>query len=120
MVEMDIKILKKVPREYFHPKPSVDSVLIVLERHRPLILKEDYKKYQSFVYKWVNMEYHVLFTKNQLCLLYTSCRYYFISFIINRIKGGKGMGIFSIFAVSYTHQYILCSVVMGRGDVCAA
>ncbi len=66
MVEMDVKILKKVPREYFHPKPSVDSVLIVLERHRPLILKEDYKKYQSFVYKWVNMEYHVLFTKNQL------------------------------------------------------
>ena len=66
MVEMDVKILKKVPREYFHPKPSVDSVLIVLERHRPLILKEDYKKYQSFVYKLVNMEYHVLFTKNQL------------------------------------------------------
>jgi 23S rRNA (adenine-N6)-dimethyltransferase len=66
MVEMDIKILKKVPREYFHPKPSVDSVLIVLERHKPLILKEDYKKYQSFVYKWVNKEYHVLFTKNQL------------------------------------------------------
>lgn len=66
MVEMDIKILKKVPREYFHPKPSVDSVLIVLERHKPLILKKDYKKYQSFVYKWVNKEYHLLFTKNQL------------------------------------------------------
>lgn len=28
--------------------------------------------------------------------MYCSCRYYFISFIINRIKGGKGMGIFSI------------------------
>ena len=66
MVEMDVKILKKVPREYFHPKPSVDSVLIVLERHKPLILKKDYKKYQSFVYKWVNKEYHLLFTKNQL------------------------------------------------------
>jgi 23S rRNA (adenine-N6)-dimethyltransferase len=66
MVEMDIKILKKVPREYFHPKPSVDSVLIALERHKPLILKKDYKKYRSFVYKWVNREYHVLFTKNQL------------------------------------------------------
>ncbi|WP_018930853.1 23S rRNA (adenine(2058)-N(6))-methyltransferase Erm(A) [Gracilibacillus lacisalsi] len=65
MVEIDIKILKKVPREYFHPKPSVDSVLIVLERHKPLILKKDYKKYQSFVYKWVNREYHLLFTKNQ-------------------------------------------------------
>ena len=66
MVEMDIKILKKVPREYFHPKPNVDSVLIELERHNPLILKEDYKKYCSFVYRWVNREYHVLFTKNQL------------------------------------------------------
>ncbi len=66
MVEMDIKILKKVPRSYFHPKPSVDSVLIVLERHKPLILKKDYKKYCSFVYRWVNREYHVLFTKNQL------------------------------------------------------
>ncbi|MGF2137740.1 rRNA adenine N-6-methyltransferase family protein, partial [Enterococcus faecium] len=43
----------------------VDSVLIVLERHQPLILKKDYKEYQSFVYKWVNREYRVLFTKNQ-------------------------------------------------------
>ncbi|BAC12877.1 erythromycin resistance protein [Oceanobacillus iheyensis HTE831] len=65
MVEMDIKILTKVPRTYFHPRPSVDSVLIVLERHEPLILKKDYKKYQSFVYRWVNKEYHALFTKNQ-------------------------------------------------------
>ncbi|HIH1210724.1 TPA: 23S rRNA (adenine(2058)-N(6))-methyltransferase Erm(A) [Staphylococcus aureus] len=65
MVEMDIKILKKVPRVHFHPKPNVDSVLIVLERHQPLISKKDYKKYQSFVYKWVNREYRVLFTKNQ-------------------------------------------------------
>ncbi|WP_422485427.1 23S rRNA (adenine(2058)-N(6))-methyltransferase Erm(A) [Gudongella sp. DL1XJH-153] len=66
MVEMEIKILKKVPLSYFHPKPSVDSVLIVLERHKPLILKKDYNKYCSFVYRWVNKEYHVLFTKNQL------------------------------------------------------
>lgn len=65
MVEMDIKMLKKVPPLYFHPKPSVDSVLIVLERHQPLISKKDYKKYRSFVYKWVNREYRVLFTKNQ-------------------------------------------------------
>lgn len=50
MVEMDVKILKKrAPQRILSPKPSVDSVLIVLERHRPLILKEDYKKYQSFV-----------------------------------------------------------------------
>ncbi|CCQ93859.1 rRNA adenine N-6-methyltransferase [[Clostridium] ultunense Esp] len=66
MLELDIEILKKVPPTYFHPKLSVDSVLIVLERHKPLILKKDYKKYRSFVYKWVNREYHVLFTKNQL------------------------------------------------------
>lgn len=65
MVEMDIKILTKVPRMYFHPKPSVDSVLIILERHKPLILKKDYKKYQSFVYRWTNKEYYALFTKNQ-------------------------------------------------------
>ncbi|MDU6546774.1 rRNA adenine N-6-methyltransferase family protein, partial [Anaerococcus vaginalis] len=26
----------------------------------------DYKKYRFFVYKWVNREYNVLFTKNQL------------------------------------------------------
>lgn len=34
MVELDIRVLKKVPRAYFHPKPNVDSVLIVLERHQ--------------------------------------------------------------------------------------
>lgn len=50
MVEMNVNILKKVPRAYFHPKPSVDSVLILLERHEPLILKKDYKKYQIFAY----------------------------------------------------------------------
>ena len=55
-----------MPRAYFHPKPNVDSVLIVLERHKPFILKKDYKKYRFFVYKWVNREYNVLFTKNQL------------------------------------------------------
>jgi len=35
--------------------------------------------------------------------MYCSCRYYFISFIINRIKGGKGMGIFSIFVIERFH-----------------
>ncbi|MDS6147322.1 erythromycin resistance methylase [Staphylococcus aureus subsp. aureus SA8601] len=40
---MDIKMLKKVPPLYFHPKPSVDSVLIVLERHQPLISKRTTK-----------------------------------------------------------------------------
>lgn len=64
-VEMDIKVLTKVPRTYFHPKPRVDAALIVLERHEPLILKKDYKRYQWFVYRWINKEYHALFTKNQ-------------------------------------------------------
>lgn len=65
MVEINVNILKRVPRAYFHPKPSVDSVLILLKRHEPLILKKDYKKYHTFVYRWVNKEYHTLFTKNQ-------------------------------------------------------
>ncbi|WP_100330427.1 23S rRNA (adenine(2058)-N(6))-methyltransferase Erm(A) [Bacillus xiapuensis] len=65
MVEMEVNILKEVPRAYFHPKPGVDSVLILLERHEPLILKKDYKKYQTFVYRWVSKDYHTLFTKNQ-------------------------------------------------------
>lgn len=34
-VELDIKIIKNLPRSYFHPKPKVDSVLIVLKRHHP-------------------------------------------------------------------------------------
>lgn len=65
MVEMNIKILTKVPRTHFHPQPKVDSVLIMLERHEPLISKKDYQKYQSFVYKWINKKYNDLFTKNQ-------------------------------------------------------
>ena len=65
MVEVDIEILKKVPRSYFHPHPKVDSGLIVLKRHKPKIAKSDYKEYESFVYKWVNKKYKVLFTKNQ-------------------------------------------------------
>ncbi len=65
-VELDIKTIKNVPRHYFHPKPNVDSVLIVLKRHRPLISKKDYALYRKFVYKWVNKEYKSLFTNNQL------------------------------------------------------
>ena len=65
-VEMDIKLIKNIPRSYFHPKPSVASVLIVLERHSPLIPKKDYTLYKKFVYKWVNKEYKALFTNNQL------------------------------------------------------
>ena len=65
MLEVDIKIIKKVPRTFFNPQPKVYSVLIVLKRHKPLISRKDYKKYQYFVSKWVNKEYRVLFTKNQ-------------------------------------------------------
>lgn len=65
-VEMDIELIQKVPHDYFHPKPRVDSVLIVLKRHRPLIPKTDYSLYKKFVYKWVNKEYRTLFTNNQL------------------------------------------------------
>src|SRR5699024_11632442 len=64
-VELDIKIIKNLPRSYFHPKPKVDSVLIVLKRHHPLIAKKDYPLYKKFVYKWVNKEYKSLFTNNQ-------------------------------------------------------
>src|SRR5699024_12474535 len=52
-VELDIKIIKNLPRSYFHPTPKVDSVLIVLKRHHPLIAKKDYPLYKKFVYKWV-------------------------------------------------------------------
>lgn len=66
MTEMDVEILEKIPKAYFHPIPNVESVLIVLKRHQPLISKkDDNKKYEDFVYKWVNKEYRVLFTKNQ-------------------------------------------------------
>ncbi|MGH2162279.1 rRNA adenine N-6-methyltransferase family protein, partial [Enterococcus faecalis] len=37
----------------------------VLESHQSLFFKKDSKEYQSFVYKWVNREFRVLFTKNQ-------------------------------------------------------
>ncbi len=66
MIEVNVRILRKVPRSYFHPMPSVDSVLIILERRSSMVKKKDFTKYQSFVYRWVKGEYHRLFTKNQL------------------------------------------------------
>lgn len=39
MTEVDISILSKIPREYFHPKPRVNSSLIVL--------KDTLQKYHS-------------------------------------------------------------------------
>ena len=34
MAEVDISILSMVPREYFHPKPKVNSSLIRLNRKK--------------------------------------------------------------------------------------
>lgn len=65
MTEVDISILSKIPREYFHPKPRVNSSLIVLKRHPSKISLKDRKKYENFVMKWVNKEYRKLFSKNQ-------------------------------------------------------
>ncbi|WP_077318133.1 23S ribosomal RNA methyltransferase Erm [Virgibacillus proomii] len=65
MAEVDISILAKIPRHYFHPKPKVDSSLIVLKRKPIKMSYQDRKKYKYFVMKWVNKEYKKLFTKNQ-------------------------------------------------------
>lgn len=61
----DIQILKVIPSDYFHPRPRVESALILLKRHKPLIPKSEERLYHFFVYKWVNKEYDRLFTKNQ-------------------------------------------------------
>lgn len=65
MAEVDISILAKIPRYYFHPKPKVDSALIVLKRKPAKMAFKERKKYETFVMKWVNKEYEKLFTKNQ-------------------------------------------------------
>ena len=65
MAEVDISILAKIPRDYFHPKPKVDSALIVLKRKSTKMSAEEKKVYKYFVMKWVNKEYKKLFTKNQ-------------------------------------------------------
>ncbi|MCV6037254.1 23S rRNA (adenine(2058)-N(6))-methyltransferase Erm(B), partial [Escherichia coli] len=51
MTEVDISILSKIPREYFHPKPRVNSSLIVLKRHPSKISLKDRKQYENFVMK---------------------------------------------------------------------
>lgn len=65
MTEVDISILSKIPKEYFHPKPKINSSLIMLKRHPSKISHKDKKIYNNFVMKWVNQEYRELFTKNQ-------------------------------------------------------
>src|SRR5699024_11376306 len=63
MAEVDISILSMVPREYFHPKPKVNSSLIRLNRKKSRISYKDKQKYNYFVMKWVNKEYKKIFTK---------------------------------------------------------
>src|SRR5699024_8572212 len=53
MAEVDISILSMVPREYFHPKPKVNSSLIRLNRKKSRISYKDKQKYNYFVMKWV-------------------------------------------------------------------
>ncbi|MYL43618.1 23S ribosomal RNA methyltransferase Erm [Virgibacillus salexigens] len=65
MTKVDISILSMIPREYFHPKPNINSSLIVLKRHPSKISSKDRKKYNYFVRLWVNKEYRKPFTKNQ-------------------------------------------------------
>src|SRR5699024_12199879 len=65
MAEVDISILSIVPREYFYPKPKVNSSLIRLNRKKSRISYKDKQKYNYFVMKWVNKEYKKIFTKNQ-------------------------------------------------------
>src|SRR5699024_11588762 len=65
MAEVDISILSMVPREYFHPKPKVNSSLIRLNRKKSRISYKDKQKYNYFSMKWVNKEYKKIFTKNQ-------------------------------------------------------
>ena len=45
MAEVDISILAKIPRYYFHPKPKVDSALIVLKRKPAKMAFKERKKY---------------------------------------------------------------------------
>ncbi|MDH8717033.1 rRNA adenine N-6-methyltransferase family protein, partial [Staphylococcus epidermidis] len=45
MAEVDISILSMVPREYFHPKPKVNSSLIRLNRKKSRISHKDKQKY---------------------------------------------------------------------------
>ncbi|WP_313955854.1 rRNA adenine N-6-methyltransferase family protein, partial [Bacillus pumilus] len=65
MAELYISIVSIVPREYFHPKPKVNSSLIRLSRKKSRISHKDKQKYNYFVMKWVNKEYKKIFTKNQ-------------------------------------------------------
>src|SRR5699024_5366044 len=63
--EVDISILSMVPREYFHPKPKVNSSLIRLARKKSRISYKDTQKSNYFVMKSVKKEYKKICTKNK-------------------------------------------------------
>src|SRR5699024_6986025 len=65
MAEVDIAILSMVAREYFNPKPNVNSSVNRLTRKISRISHKDRETYNYFVMKWVNKEYQKIFTKNQ-------------------------------------------------------
>src|SRR5699024_5834832 len=65
MAEVDISILSMVPREYFHPKPKVNSSLIRLNRKKSRRSNKENQNYNYIVMKWVNKEYKKIFTKRQ-------------------------------------------------------
>lgn len=63
--EVEIRSLTKISKNHFHPQPKVDATLIRLSRKKRVMSNKDTKLYQNFVYKWVNKEYNLIFTKNQ-------------------------------------------------------
>src|SRR5699024_5445322 len=66
MAEVDISILSMVPREYFHPKPKVNSSLCRLNRKKSTTMYKDKKNNNSVDITRVNKEYKKIVTKNQL------------------------------------------------------
>lgn len=63
--EVQIEIVKDIPKHYFHPMPNVSSAFVHLKRNSNSFTKNDFKLYAYFVNNWVNREYFKLFTKNQ-------------------------------------------------------
>src|SRR5699024_7153743 len=65
MAEVDMSILSMVTREYFHPKPKVNSSLIRLNRKKSRITDKDKQEDKYLFKQWVKKEYKMRFTKNQ-------------------------------------------------------
>ncbi len=101
MAEVDISILAKIPRYYFHPKPKVDSALIVLKRKPAKMAFKERKKYETFVMKWVNKEYEKLFTKNQFNKALKHARIY----DINNISFEQFVSLFNSYKIIMVTKY---------------